>query len=123
MSYITEKVAYLRGLADGLKLGDSAQDKLLFAIIDTLEVMADAVEENEIAIEELDDSIQDIYDEFDCWDDDFEDDELDLFDEDSFIEKKCPNCHETIYFDHDMLDGSKSYLLCPNCNAAVEVEE
>ena len=123
MSYITEKVAYLRGLSDGLNLGDSAEDKLLQAIVDTLEVMADTVEENEIAIEELDDCIQDIYDELDSWDEEYDEEDEDEFDEDSFVEKVCPQCGETIYFDQDMLENAQDHLLCPNCNAEIKVEE
>lgn len=114
MSYISEKVAYLDGLADGLEIGNDKQGKLLRGIIDTLGAIADQMETQDETIEDLSDCVDDIYDELDEMN---EDD----FDEDDFIECVCPNCGETVYFDEDMIDSDDG-LICPNCNAPIDFD-
>ena len=45
MDYIKEKVAYLQGLAEGLKIEESsAEGKVLFHIIDVLDDITDALD-------------------------------------------------------------------------------
>ena len=121
MSFISEKVAYLDGLADGLQLKDEGTDKVLRGIIDTLGAIAEALEEQDESIDDLSDCIDGIYDELD----DIEsviDEEFDgELDEADFIEVNCPHCGETVYFDEDMID-SEDGLICPNCNEAIEFE-
>jgi ssDNA-binding Zn-finger/Zn-ribbon topoisomerase 1 len=123
MSYIKEKVSYLRGLADGLTIESEAQSKLIAAMIETLDAMADAIDENEAAIDELGESVDEIYEDMDDLEDylfeDEDDDDDDEDDEDDdFVEVKCPNCKEIIYFDQDMLESDQD-LICPNCNQPV----
>ncbi len=126
MSYVKEKVSYLRGLCDGLDITDETQRKLYTAIIETLDAVADALDENEATLAELDECVSDIYDALDEVeeelygeeDDEDEDDEDDSFDEDAFIEVQCPHCGDTIYFDQDML-SSREELICPSCNKKV----
>lgn len=119
MSYIKEKVAYLRGLAEGMDIGDNQQGKLFNAIIAAMDVMADAVEENEAAITEIDECIDDIYDDLDNIDEYlFDDEDDDEFDEDDFIEMECPSCGETVFFDSEMMNSGED-LICPNCNVVM----
>ena len=115
MSYIKEKVAYLRGLAEGLGVGSDSTGKLISEIIATLDVMADAVDENDAAIMELDECGDDIYEEIDNIAELLYDEEDD---DDDFVEFECPNCGETAYFDKDMLENSED-LICPACNAPI----
>ena len=115
MSYIKEKVAYLRGLAEGLGVGSDSTGKLISEIIATLDVMADAVDENEAAIMELDECVDDIYEEIDNIDELLYDEEDD---DDDFVEFECPSCGETAYFDKEMLENSED-LICPACNALI----
>ena len=117
MSYIKEKVSYLRGLAEGLGVGSDATGKLLNEIIATLDSMADALDENEAAIMELDECVDDIYEEIDEIDELLYDDE-----DDDFVEFECPNCGETAFFDKEMLENSEN-LICPNCTASIVTEE
>ena len=126
MSYVKEKVSYLRGLCDGLEITDDTQRKLYTAIIETLDAVADAIDENEATLAELDECVSDIYDALDDveeelygdeYDDEDEEDD-DAFDEDAFIEVQCPHCGDTIYFDQDML-SSREELICPSCNKKV----
>ncbi len=121
MSYITEKVAYLDGLADGLGIREDERDgKLLCGIIDVLGAIAESLEDHDEQLSDLNDCVEDIYDELDelCGCDGECDD---CFDENDFVETVCPSCGETVYFDEDMLD-SEDGLICPNCNAPIELE-
>jgi formylmethanofuran dehydrogenase subunit E len=111
-----EKIAYLQGLVDGMKIEDEQQAKLLTAVIDALKAMAEEIEDNQANIDEMDECIDDIYAELDTWDDE------DAFDESSFNETVCPSCGETVYFDEDMLDDEEK-LICPNCNANIFPED
>ncbi|OQB23307.1 MAG: hypothetical protein BWY11_01911 [Firmicutes bacterium ADurb.Bin182] len=124
MSYIKEKVSYLRGLADGLPIESEAAEKLYTALIETLDAMADAIDENEEAIDELGECVDEIYEDLDDLEDylfgDEEDEENDddESDDDDFVEIECPNCNEVVYFDQEMLE-SENDLICPNCNQPV----
>ncbi len=129
MSRISEKVAYLDGLMDGMEIKDEKYAKLFNAIIDALDVIAEEISDHEDILEDHDDSIDEIFDTLDeheeiLFDDDLDDEDDEEFDpddfEDDFFEVVCPNCGETIYFDEDMLD-SPDGLICPNCNEPVEL--
>ncbi|HRX59236.1 MAG TPA: hypothetical protein P5075_10715 [Eubacteriales bacterium] len=119
MSYISEKVAYLDGLADGLSLKDEGTDKVLRGVIDTLGAIAEALEEQDETLEDLSDCVDGIYDELDELEDafDYDGDE----DADDFIEVECPHCGETVYFDEDMIDSDDG-LICPFCNEVIEFD-
>ena len=114
---ITEKVAYIKGLAEGMELDtDKKIGKLLSAIIDVLDDMALEIEDLKDAQEELGDGldavsgdledVEDVVfgedDEDDEDEDDYEYDELDE-DEDCYA-TTCPTCEETIYFDESVLE-------------------
>lgn len=128
MNSIKEKVYYIKGLVDGLDLSEtSAEGKVLVKVVDVLECMAQQIEELEDAQAEMDDYItcldedlseleEEIYadDCCDCDDCDDDCDCCDCYDEDDISEVECPNCHETIYFDSDLLD-SDDELECPDC--------
>ena len=128
---ITEKVAYLKGLAEGMELDtDKKEGKLLAAIIDVLDDLAleladlrdlqmeledglDAVSED---LEDVEDIVYDCDDDFDDEDEDYEDEEED---EDCYA-TTCPNCEETIYFDESVLEDGG--VLCPNCGEKLEFD-
>lgn len=119
MSYISEKVAYLDGLADGLGVTEEdKQGKLLRGIIDALGAISEELEEQGESLDDLSDCVDELYEELE---------EVNgvLFDEcasaDDFMEVICPSCGETIYFDEDMLD-SEDGLICPHCNEPVEID-
>ena len=136
MGYLTEKVAYLKGLADGMKIDDSTNEgKLLVNILEVLDELAlnledlnEEVIESEARIDELEEFSADLMDELDdcdCDDCDCDDCDCDCeYDEDEedldFYEVECPNCKEKVYFDEDMLDDDE--LFCPNCGEKIEIE-
>ena len=56
---LTEKAAYLKGIADGMKLNaEEPVDKLLLSIIDMLDDVAKSVTSNEEEIELLTDALR-----------------------------------------------------------------
>ena len=128
---ITEKVAYLKGLAEGMELDtDKKEGKLLAAIIDVLDDIAlelqDIEDEQAELSEGLDavsDDLEDVEDVvFEDWDEDdedeYEEDELDE-DEDCYA-TTCPTCEETIYFDESVLEDGE--VVCPNCGEKLEFD-
>ena len=127
---ISEKVAYLKGLAEGMELDtEKKEGKLLAAIIDVLEDIALELEDiqdeqAELAdgLDAVSDDLEDVedvvFDEYDDEDDDYEYDELDE-DEDCYA-TTCPTCEETIYFDESILDEGE--VVCPNCGEKLEFD-
>ena len=79
----SEKVAYLKGLADGLGLDkDNKQDKLLAAIIDVLEAVA-------LDIEDLEENALDLGEEIDAISDDLASVEEIVYEEDGYEDDEC----------------------------------
>jgi len=128
---IIEKVAYLKGLAEGMELDTGKKEgKLLAAIIDLLEDIALEIEDIEDEQAELSDGLDAVSDDledvedlvFEDWEDDdddeYEEDELDE-DEDCYA-TTCPTCEETIYFDESILDEGE--VICPNCGEKLEFD-
>ena len=126
---ITEKVAYLKGLAEGMELDtEKKEGKLLAAIIDLLEDIALEIEDIEDEQAELSEGLDAVSDDledvedlvFEDYDDDdeYEEDELDE-DEDCYA-TTCPTCEETIYFDESILEDGE--VICPNCGEKLEFD-
>ena len=127
---ITEKVAYLKGLAEGMELDtEKKEGKLLAAIIDVLDDIALEIADMKADQEEL-------YDGLDAVSDDLEDVEDAVFGEDDEDEEDvyeyeepeededcyattCPTCEETIYFDESVLEDGE--VICPNCGGSNQV--
>lgn len=132
MAYLSEKVAYLKGLTEGMKIDETKDEgKVILSIIDVLDEIAATVEELDeevldnteridVTEECLDDLCDEIYggecDECDGCGGDSDEDEDDL----DFYEVECPSCKEKVYFDEDMIDDE--VLICPNCNEKIEIE-
>ncbi len=136
---ITEKIAYLKGLADGLSLDtETNEGKLISVIIDTLEDIA-------LEIEELSENTVDIGDELDAISDDLADVEEVLFgseddmdddscddgdsccccgesvgEDDYAYEVSCPSCGEDIIVEEEDLENGD--MICPNCGEKLDFE-
>ena len=126
---ITEKAAYIKGLADGLNLNkETAEGKLIAALIDLAVEVAEAQEKMQEDIDYLSDYVDELDEDLgaveeevygDCCDDDCdccccdEDDE----DIDDGFEITCPSCGETIVFDGTVDDDGE--LVCPNCKEKI----
>lgn len=123
---ISEKVAYLKGLAEGLDLDTqkSKEAKLISVMIGILEEVGlsiEDLEENSLALgEEIDALSDDLADvESIVYDDDLDDDGEDG-DEDDFFEVECPNCEEPLVIDDEAL--AEGVIVCPNCQTKFSLD-
>ena len=118
---ISEKVAYLKGLAEGLNLDTekSKEGKLISVMIGILEEIG-------LSIEDLEENTQALGEEIDVLSDDLSDVEDVVFDEDEdededdedydddWFEVECPTCEEPLVIDDKALaDGM---IHCPKCH-------
>ena len=118
---ISEKVAYLKGLAEGLNLDTekSKEGKLISVMIGILEEIGlsiEYLEENTQALgEEIDVLSDDLSDVEDVvFDEDEDEDEDDEDYDDDWFEVECPTCEEPLVIDDKALaDGM---IQCPNCH-------
>ena len=131
---ITEKVVYLKGLAEGMELDtEKKEGKLLSAIIDVLEDIALELEDihdetSELAdgLDAVSDDLEDVEDVVFGEEDEDEDDEDSEYYEDDLDEDEdcyattCPTCEETIYFDESVLEDGQ--VICPNCGEKLEFD-
>lgn len=125
---ISEKVSYIKGLAEGLALDDSTKEgRIINAMLDVLTDIAENLSEVDEELDDvasvmtdLEESVADLEDEvYDDYDDDDEDD----FDEDDLgelYETTCPACNNTIRFDYDQAE--KGGMDCPNCGQHLQFE-
>ena len=137
---ILEKTAYIKGLCEGLELDkkDSAEAKVIKALLDLCQDMAEEidalgsdVEDLIDYCEELDEDLGDVeevlledeeydeYDDEDEWDDeccdcdcDCDDCDCDCCCDEDYFEIVCPSCGETVCFD-DSVNADE--LICPAC--------
>lgn len=110
---ISEKVAYLKGLAEGLNLDveKSKEGKLISVMIGILEEIG-------LSIEDLEENALALGEEIDVLSDDLADVESVVFDEEEeddedYFEVECPNCEEPIIIDDEALAAGE--VQCPNC--------
>ena len=116
----TEKVAYIRGLAEGLELDDSKKEvKVLNAIIDLLDDLAMSLADLEDGYSDMADQLDAVDEDLGSLEDDFYGDDED--DEDTcYYEVTCPNCHETICLSEDIIEDGQ--MDCPNCGETLEFD-
>lgn len=138
---MTEKVAYIRGLMEGLQLDETKKEvKVLDAVVELLDDMAATLSELEEGyqdmadqLDEVDADLGDLEEEYygggcDCDDDECDcgcgcdDDDEDLEDmmDDCYYEVTCPSCQETICLSEDLIAEGK--IDCPNCGETLEFD-
>ena len=121
---ISEKVAYLKGLAEGLDLDTekSKEGKLISVMIGILEEVGlslEDMEENALNLgEEIDALSDDLADVESIVYDEEEDDEDE--DEEDGFEVECPNCDEPLFIGDDEL--AEGVVVCPNCNTRFSLD-
>lgn len=139
MEDLRERIAYLQGLAEGLKFAEGdEQSRVIKKIIDILGDLVDEVEELRVGQEDIEDYLdnleEDLYGDEDeeceieeADDADGEDEECGCGcqDEDvEYVEVECPKCHDTICFEEDVLDDDDLIeVTCPNCNEVVYIND
>ena len=122
---ISEKVAYLKGLAEGLNIDTekSKEGKLISVMIGILEEVG-------LSIEDLEDTVDALGEELDAVSDDLGDVESVVFDEeddeeeedfdDDWFEVECPTCEEPLIIDDEAL--AEGYIQCPNCESRFSLD-
>lgn len=123
MSEITNRAAYLKGLADGLKLDtDKAEGKLINEIIALLSDIADEVEAIDDEQMFIGDKIDEIEDVIEIMSEDIYADDCDCDDEDVYT-LVCENCGAEIDFTSDDLDDiAAGDFICPECGEVIELD-
>ncbi len=123
----SEKVAYLKGLIEGMGIkADSNEGKIYAAVCDALAALAVEVEDLTDGVNELDEAIGAIDDDLadledytygDEDDDDYDDDD----DEDEeYYDVTCPSCgNELTVGESIVMEGS---MKCPNCGELLEFD-
>lgn len=129
---ITEKAAYIKGLAEGLDIDASSKEgKVISAIIDLLADIAVDLEDTEDACAELAEQINAVDEDlaeledfvYEEYEDEYGDECEDCCgcdDDDELYEVECPNCHDVIYIDDKMLEDEG--MTCPNCGTNLEFD-
>ena len=126
---ISEKIAYLKGLMEGMNVDtESNEGKLFAAVVDVLDEIALEVEDLTDEVMELGDGLDVISDDlsdvedivYDEWDDDDDDEDDEEDEEEECYATTCPTCEETIYFDESVLEDGE--VICPNCGEKLEFD-
>ncbi len=117
---ISEKVAYLKGLAEGLDLDTvkSKEGKLISVMIGILEELA-------MSVEDLEENALNLGEEIDVLSDDLSDVEEVVFDEeedydDDWFEVECPTCGADIIVDDEAM--AEGEVECPACGTRYAME-
>ncbi len=132
---LTEKIAYLKGMLEGMEIDkESKEGKIYAAIMDiladmalTIEDVVDYVDELSEQVDEIDEDLAAVEDyldeECDCCDCDDDDCDCCDCDEDwdgEFYEVTCPACGATFEVDEEtLLDGG---IACPECDEPLEFD-
>ena len=125
---ITEKVAYLKGLVEGLGIDESTKEgRIIKAIVDVLDDIAltvsdveDGITEISEQVDAIDEDLEDLEKDFyGDEDDDDEDDEEDFDDSDCY-DLVCPKCGENVCVDDELL--SEGEMNCPKCGEKLEFD-
>ena len=128
---MTEKAAYLKGLADGLDYDKTTKEgKLIAALLDMVDALAEKVDGLDYDVQELNDYVEELDEDlgdveellYDDEDEDYCDgdcdgcDGCDDYDMEDTFEVECPMCGDTICFDESI---DPENLICPACGEKI----
>lgn len=132
MGYLSEKAAYLKGLAEGLDINaNSKEGRVITAIIEALGEMAEEIEdvavmqdEMQSQLDDVDEALQDLAEEIDAISEDLSDIE-DIFDEPDYLSEDDLEEDDYMPFgdedDDEMWDEDYSFE-CPKCGDMIYVD-
>lgn len=110
MRYLPERIAYLRGLAEGLGIpGDTKEGKVLKAIIDVMDEMVEEMRANQQAQKEF---MEHMSEALELDDEEFEDIQ--------YFDVTCNQCGEVFSVDEDMLQ--RDTIQCPSCGQEIDIQ-
>lgn len=121
---ISEKIAYLKGMYDGMELGETSKEaKLIGGILDVLEEIGLSIEDLEDTCGAMDEEIEAISEDLAEVEDivfEDEDEDDDDEDDDDFFEIECPNCGADLCIDEDVLEAGE--VECPACEERFAID-
>ena len=127
MNDLRKRVAYLKGLLDGLNLDSSTKEGRLFMeFANVFEVMAEELHEMRLTQVELEDYMESVDEDlYDLEDELYDQEDTCLDTEEEWIEVDCPNCGETVCFETEILEDEENIIevTCPNCDGVVFVND
>lgn len=134
-----ERIAYLKGLLSGLGPREEDEQKILLALIDVVDALADELEEQGRLVEEQGEAIEEVADYCSELEDDMTalerrvatllpdepgDEEGDFLDETGeegpFASVSCPHCGLAFYCRPEALEPDEA-LECPGCGGSFEI--
>jgi DNA-directed RNA polymerase subunit RPC12/RpoP len=122
---VTEKVAYLKGLIEGLGIDEGSKEgRIIKAIVEVLDDVA-------LTVTDLEDGLSEISEQVDAIDEDLEDIEKDFYGDDDddddeddddadYYEVTCPKCGEKVCLDDELLSDGE--INCPKCGEKLELD-
>ena len=117
---LSEKAAYIKGLAEGLDLdADKKETRVINEIIELLTEMTSDMADMDAGMAELYGAVEQIDEDLSF----VEEEMFGEFDEDfseEMYEITCPNCEEAVQLDEEMLIGGD--VVCPACGEKIEIE-
>ncbi len=127
---ISEKVAYVKGMFDGMALDTEAskEAKLIASMLEVLEEVGMSIEDLEDTcaslgeeIDAISDDLSDVEDAvFEEDDDDEDDDDCCCCDDEDFFEVECPKCGADICIDEGVLEAGA--VECPSCKEKFAID-
>lgn len=122
-----EKVAYIRGLMDGMKLNENDDVvKVLKSVVELLEDVTDEVDALGELYDELSEQVDTIDEDLSLIEDEFyeefedDDDDYDFDEDQEYYEVVCPTCGDEVCVSEDiLLEGT---IDCPNCGETLEFD-
>ena len=123
MSNLSDRVSYLKGLAEGLKLDtEKNEGKLIDKMLELLSDMAAEMDElradhDDLSdfVESIDEDMADLEDAVYGEEEDGEGESEEDGENGNLVEYTCPHCGEEMTFEVDSFDFDEDYL-CPNCH-------
>ena len=119
---ITERAAYIKGLAEGLGIDESTKEgKVIKALIDAFDDMALTVSDLEAELDELTEQVETIDEDLGSLEEDYCDEcGAEDFEDGDIYEVCCPTCGDIVCIDSDMLEEGQT--TCPNCGELLEFD-
>lgn len=117
---LSEKAAYIKGLAEGLDLeADKKESRVIKEMLELISEMASDVEDIGADLTDLYDAVEEIDHDLMHVEEELYGDMDDTFGEDVY-EITCPSCSETVVLDEEMLISGD--VVCPVCGEKIEIE-